>query len=70
MTLKTDWIRKSGELIASVTSGFSDETTTVRDRGGKILGHTSDRFHTTRDAAGRLISTNAASAGLLIPKKK
>jgi hypothetical protein len=69
MTLKTDWIRKSGELIASVTSGFSDKTTTVRDRGGKILGHTSDRFHTTRDAAGRLISTNTVSSGLLIKKK-
>ncbi len=69
MTLKTEWIRKSGELIASVTSGYSANTTTIRDRGGKILGHTSDRFHTTRDAAGRPVSTNTASPGLLIKKK-
>lgn len=69
MTLKTEWIRKSGELIASVTSGYSDNTATVRERGGKVLGHTSDRFHQTRDAAGRLISTNVASPGLLIKKK-
>lgn len=69
MALKIDYIRKSGELIGSVTSGFSDGTTTVRDRGGKVLGHTSDRFHTTRDAAGRLVSTNTASPGLLFQKK-
>ena len=69
MTLKTEWIRKSGELIASVTSGYSDSTTTIRDRGGKVLGHTSDRFHKTRDAAGLLVSTNTASPGLLIKKK-
>lgn len=69
MTLKTDWIRKSGELIASVTSGYSDSTTTVRDRGGKILGHSSERFNTTRDSNGKLVSTNTASPGLLIKKK-
>lgn len=70
MTLKTEWIRKGGQLIASVTSGYSDDSTTVHERGGRILGHTSDRFHTTRNADGRLISTNSASPGLLIKRKK
>jgi hypothetical protein len=69
MTLKTEWIRKSGELIASVTKGYSDGSATVRDRGGKILGHSSERFNSTRDSSGRLVSTNIASPGLLIPKK-
>lgn len=69
MALKIEYLRKSGELIASVTTGFSDGSTTVRDKSGRILGHTSDRFSTTRDAAGRLVSTNTASPGLLIKKK-
>lgn len=69
MTLKTEWIRKGGQLIASVTSGYSDNSTTVRERGGRILGHSSDRFNTTRDSNGKLVSTNTASPGLLIKKK-
>jgi hypothetical protein len=69
MPLKIEYVRKSGELIASVTSGYSDESTTVRDRDGRILGHTSSKFSTTRDSNGRLISTNTASPGLLIRKK-
>jgi hypothetical protein len=69
MALKIEYVRKSGQILGSVTSGFSDESTTVRDRGGRILGHTSDRFNTTRDSNGRLVSTNTASPGLLIKKK-
>lgn len=69
MALKTEWIRKSGSILGSVTSGFSDGSSAVRDSGGRILGHSSERFCTTRDAAGRLISTNMASPGLLIRKK-
>jgi len=69
MALQIEYVRKSGEILGSVTSGFSDGSSTVRDRGGKVLGHTSDLFHTTRDATGRLIATNTASPGLLIKKK-
>jgi hypothetical protein len=69
MALKTDYIRKSGQILGSVTSGYADDSTTVRERGGRILGHTSDRFNTTRDSSGRLVSTNTASPGLLIKKK-
>lgn len=70
MALKIDYIRKSGQILGSVTSGFSDQSTTVRDRGGSVLGHTSELFKTTRDGAGRLISNTTASPGLLIPRKK
>lgn len=69
MGLEKTYIRKSGEVIGSVTTGFADNSTTVRDSGGRTLGHTSDKFGTTRDAAGRLVSTNTASPGLLIRKK-
>lgn len=69
MALKIDYIRKSGQILGSVTSGYSDGTTTVRDRSGLVLGHTSDRFDTTRDGQGKLVSTNVASPGLLIQKK-
>lgn len=69
MTLKREIVRRSGEVLGTVTTGYSDGSTTVRDSTGRVTGHTSDRFHTTRDAAGRLVSTNTASPGLLIKKK-
>ncbi|HUD56974.1 MAG TPA: hypothetical protein VMR02_17205 [Terracidiphilus sp.] len=69
MPLKMEYVRKSGQVLGSVTTGYSDKSSTVRDSGGRILGHTSDKFSTTRDAAGRLVSTNTASPGLLIRTK-
>ena len=70
MALKIDYVRKSGEILGSVTTGYSDNSTTVRDSGGRVLGHSSERFSTTRDSNGKLVSTNTASPGLLIPKEK
>jgi hypothetical protein len=69
MALEKIVIRQSGQMIGSVTSGYSDESTTVRDRQDRILGHASKKFSSTRDSAGRLVSTNTASPGLLIKKK-
>ena len=69
MALKIDYIRKSGNILGSVTSGYSDGSTTVRDSTGRITGHASELFTTTRDAAGRLVSNTTASPGLLIKKK-
>ena len=69
MALKTDFIKKSGVLIASVTSGYTEGSNTVRDSGGCVLGHTASRFNTTRDSNGKLVSTNSADPGLLIRKK-
>jgi hypothetical protein len=69
MALKVEYVRNSGQVIGSVTSGFADDSTTVRDSGRRILGHSSDRFNTTRDSTGKLVSTNTASPGLLIRKK-
>jgi YD repeat-containing protein len=37
----------------------------VRDAEGRLLGKTSEKFHNTRDARGRLVSINTPDAGLL-----
>jgi hypothetical protein len=69
--LKKEYVRDGkNRIIGSVTSGFADESTVVRDEHEHIVGRTSDRFHTTRDEKGGLVSTNSADAGLLINRKK
>jgi hypothetical protein len=71
MPLKKEYLRGGkNEIIGSVTTGFSDESTVVRDEHEKIIGRTSDRFHATRDEHGGLVSTNCADPGLLIGRKK
>jgi hypothetical protein len=52
-----------------VTTGFSDESSVVRDEDGHILGRTSDRFQSTRDEKGGLVSLNTSDPGLLIGRK-
>jgi YD repeat-containing protein len=37
----------------------------VRDAEGRLTGRTSDRFQTTRDSHGDLISINSSDPGLL-----
>jgi hypothetical protein len=71
MPLEKRYIRDGqNRVVGSVTSGFADESTVVRDEHEHIVGRTSDRFHTTRDEHGGLISTNTADPGLLINRKK
>jgi len=68
--LKKHFIRDgSRKIIGSVTTGFSDTSSLVRDEHNKINGRTNDKFQTTRDAQGNLVSTNSADPGLLIRKK-
>jgi hypothetical protein len=67
--LKKDYIRDGkNRIIGSVTNGFDDTTAVTRDEH-KITGRTNDRFHTTRDEHGKLVSINSAGPGLLIRKK-
>ena len=70
MPLEKRYIRKSGEILGSVTSGFSDESSVVRDEHNNIVGRVSDRFHATRDDHGKLVSTNTSDPGLVIDRKK
>ena len=71
MSLRKEYIRNGkNRVIGSVTTGFDDESSVVRDEEGHILGRTSNRFNTTRDAHGNLVSLNTSDPGLLINRKK
>jgi hypothetical protein len=71
MSLEKQYIRDGkNQIIGSVTSGFSDTSTVVRDEKNEITGRTSERFHTTRNKDGRLVSINSHDPGLLIGRKK
>jgi hypothetical protein len=70
--LKKNYVR-DGEhhIIGSITTGYTGAfDAIVRDEREQIVGHTSERFATTRDEKGGLISSNTADAGLLIRRKK
>jgi hypothetical protein len=69
--LKKEYIRDGKKrIIGSVASGFSDTSAVVRDENSQITGRTSERFHTTRDKDGGLVSINSPDPGLLIGRKK
>jgi hypothetical protein len=69
--LKKDYVRDGNrKIIASITTGFTDSSAVVRDEENRISGRTNERFHTTRDAHGNLVSSNSSDAGLLIRRKK
>jgi hypothetical protein len=69
--LKKDYVRDGNRrIIGSVTTGFDDTTAVVRDERNQITGRTNERFGTTRDCKGKLVSINSADAGLLIGRKK
>jgi YD repeat-containing protein len=68
--LKKDYVRDGNRrIIGSVTTGYSDTSSVVRSNRNEINGRTNERFQTTRDAHGRLVSINLADPGLLIRKK-
>ena len=72
MSLSKEYIRDGNrKIIGSITSGYSGGTTdVVRDANNEIAGRTSDLFGTTRDAGGKLVSTNKSDPGLVIGKNR
>jgi hypothetical protein len=56
-----------GSITKEFTGAFD---TVVRDESGDFLGRTSQRFGTTRDDHGNLVSIDTADPGLLIGKRK
>jgi len=71
MSLEKRYVRDGKRrIIGSVTTGFSDESSVIRDTDSDILGRTSDRFDTTRDAHGDVVSIDTSDPGLLINRKK
>jgi hypothetical protein len=70
MALKKEYVRDGNkQTIGSITTGFDDSSSVVRDNSGNTLGRTSERFNNTRDSSGRLVSSNTPDPGLLILKK-
>ena len=64
--LKKNVIRDGqNRVVGSVTTGYAGGSLLVRDAEGRLLGKTSEKFHNTRDAQGKLFSTNTPDAGLL-----
>jgi hypothetical protein len=57
-------------IVGSITSGYSDSSSVVRDEHEQIAGRASQRFNTVRDAHGKLVSINSSDPGLLIRRKK
>ena len=71
MRLKKAFIRDANrKIVGSVTMGYSGSfAKLVRDADDRIIGRTSERFRTTRDQHGQLVSINSADPGLLIGRK-
>ena len=72
MSHENKYIRDGNrKIIGSVTSGYSGGTSdVVRDERNGITGRTSERFRTTRDNHGNLVSTNSPDPGLVIGREK
>jgi hypothetical protein len=70
--LKKEYIRDGkNKIIGSTTSGYTGAfETIIRDEHERVVGTTSERFHTSRDERGGLVSTNSTDLGLLISRKK
>jgi hypothetical protein len=70
--LKKEYVRDGqNRVIGSTTTGYEGAfASIVRDEHEQIVGRTSERFHTTRDEKGGLVSINSADTGLLIKPKK
>ena len=70
--LKKTYVRDGkNRLIGSVTTGFEGSfEALIRDEHENIIGRTSERFGTTRDGHGNLISVDSADPGLLLNRKK
>jgi hypothetical protein len=69
MALEKKYIRDGqNKIIGSVTDGYAQDVTIVRDGEGRMLGRTSGLFNTTRRTDGSIVSINSADPGLLIPK--
>src|SRR5260370_35816534 len=69
--LKKNFIRDGNRsIIGSVTTGYSDSSSIVRDQRNQITGRTNERFKTVRDTRGKLVSANSADPGLIIGRKR
>jgi hypothetical protein len=70
--LRKTYVRDGkNRLIGSVTTGFEGSfEALIRDEHENTIGRSSERFGTTRDGHGNLISVDTADPGLLLNRKK
>jgi hypothetical protein len=66
--MKIFTLRDGQNRIIGTTMTNSNGDSVARDRSGSILGRSSQTFNNTRDASGRLASTNSADTRLLFRK--
>ena len=66
--MKVSTIRDGQGRIIGNTTAFSNGDTVARDRGGNILGRSSQQFGNTRGQDDELVSNNAADARILFRK--
>jgi len=71
MALERTFIRDGKRrIIGSVTTGYTGAfDTVVRDDENHIIGWSSEKFQTTRDNHGNLVSIDSADPGLLLGNK-
>ena len=72
MSLQKEFIRDGKRrIIGSVTTRYVGSfESIVRDEQNNITGSTSERFNTTRDDHGNLVSINSPDPGLLLGRRK
>jgi len=59
--LKIEYVRDGkNQIVGSKTTGFANGDTVARDRDGRILGHSNNKFSNTRDSNGQIKSSNQA----------
>lgn len=46
----------SRRIIGSITTGYGDTSAVLRDEHNRITGRSNERFQTTRNAHGKLVS--------------
>jgi hypothetical protein len=71
MSLTKRYVRDgNSRIIGSITSGYSDTSSVVRDAHEQIAGRTNERLNTVRDAHSNVVSINSSDPGLLIGRKR
>ena len=63
---KVEYVRDGQQrILGTKTKNEESGITVARDRNGRILGSSSERFQTTRDAQSRLVRSNEADVDSL-----
>jgi hypothetical protein len=59
--LKIEYVRDGkSQIVGSKTTGFANGDTVARDHDGRIVGHSNNKFSTTRDSNAQIRSSNQA----------